>query len=214
MSNKSWFLGALTGPYIEKVSGGRIKRFSQKAASGMIGSWIVETGDPNLVDLDVVERGNGGAGRGLSQYTGVRRDAYDRARASAIRNGQNVNSREWQFRYFVDEYLGKHDTNGASLSGWTRSFERAPNFNTAAEYAQYFTDTYFRPSDPHMARRRQYADETFAGTTPSQVSESGGTTPTFTNPQTVQPAQGIIPGIVKGAGELIIDAAEALGLKF
>jgi hypothetical protein len=208
MSQRSWFYKALTGSHIEKVSGGRLKRFTPKQAAGMIGSWIIETGDPNLVNLDVVEIGNGNAGRGLSQYTGVRRRAYDRARASALRNGQNVNSKEWQFKYFVDEYLGKHDTNGASLVGWTRSFERAPEFNSAADYAQYYTDTYFRPGVPHMDRRRSYADETF--TTIGSQPETPVTNPN----QIKNPQQGINPGIPKGPGELIGDALRALGLPF
>ena len=215
MSNKRWFHEALTGPRIEKASGGRIKRFSPKAAAGMIGSWIVETGDPNLIDIDVVEIGNGGAGRGLSQYTGVRRDAYDRARASAIRNGQDVNSREWQFQYFVDEYLGKHDINGNSLSGWTSSFEKAPDFSTAADYAQYFTDTYFRPSDPHMERRRAYANEFMQSPESKPKRVTPANAPFYTNPnEVIQPSQGIEPGRPEGPGELILNAARALGLPF
>ena len=207
MSNKAWFMNALQSSQIENASGGRIKRLNKMQASGMIGSWIVETGDPTLQNIDVVERGNGGAGRGLSQYTGVRRQGYDRARAQALRNGQDVNSREWQFQYFVDEYLGKHDINGASMIGWTRSLENIPEMSSAADYAQYFTDQYFRPGTPHMERRRQLANETFGGASDDVIDPSGSSAqpqPDFGSVQTIdQP---------KDMGQLIKDAVGGLGI--
>ena len=148
------------------MSGGRIPKMSPQQASGMIGSWIVETGDPGLLELDVVEK-VAGKGRGLSQYTASRRIPYDRARAEALNNGQDPNSMKWQLQYFVDEYMGKHDQDGKSMIGWTRQFENAPKGQTAAQYAQYYTGSvqsgegYFRPSEPHTARRMNIAEQVF-----------------------------------------------------
>ena len=134
-------------------------------ASGLIGSWIVETGNPKLQNLDVVERG-AGAGRGLSQYTGARRDAYDRARAIALTRGEDVNSPQWQLKYFAQEYKGQHDpAPGKSLIGWTRVFESAPAKGSAADFARYFTGSaasgqgYFRPGVPHAESRAHAAQQ-------------------------------------------------------
>lgn len=157
--NINYLMGALTSSVIEKMSGGKIKRLSPKAAAGLIGSWIVETGSKDLSKLDVVEK-VAGAGRGLSQYTGARRTAYDLARAKALRTGANPNSVQWQLQYFVDEYTGKHDkaAGGKSLIGWTRSLENLPNFKSARDAAKHFTDNYFKPGVPHLDRRMQEAD--------------------------------------------------------
>lgn len=148
------------------MSGGRIPKMSPQQASGLIGSWMVETGDPTLQNLDVVET-VGGAGRGLSQYTGTRRIPYDYQRSQALSQGVNVNSPEWQLQYFADEYAGKFDQQGRSLIGWTQNLERAPLNLSAAEYAQYYTGSaqegrgYFRPSVPHLDKRRQAAQQVF-----------------------------------------------------
>lgn len=157
--NIKYLMGALTSSVIEKMSGGKIKRLSPKAAAGLIGSWIVETGSKDLSNLDVVEK-VAGAGRGLSQYTGARRTAYDLARAKALRNGANPNSVQWQLQYFVDEYTGKHDhvAGGKSLIGWTRSLENLPNFKSARDAAKHFTSNYFKPGVPHLDRRMQEAE--------------------------------------------------------
>jgi hypothetical protein len=152
--NISYFYNALTGDEIENLSQGRIKRMSPYAAAGMIGSWMVETGSDDLSDLDVVERGNNNKGRGISQYTDVRRGPYDKARQEAINQGIDPNSAEFQFRYFVDEYMGKHDPpTGESLIGWTGSLENLPKFTSVTQAARHFTDNYFRPSTPHLDRR-------------------------------------------------------------
>jgi hypothetical protein len=152
--NISYFYNALTGDEIESLSQGKIKRLSPYAAAGLIGSWMVETGNQDLANLDVVERGNNNAGRGLSQYSHSRRGPYDRARQQAISAGEDPNSAAFQFRYFVEEYMGKHDpAPGKSLIGWTRSLENLPKFTSVAQAAKHFTDNYFRPSTPHLDRR-------------------------------------------------------------
>lgn len=93
----------------------------------------------------------------MSQYTGVRRGPYERARAAALARGEDVNSAQWQLQYFVEEYIGLHDSRG-SLIGWTRAFERFVPMGLAAA-VRYLTVTYFRPSKPHMERRIQAAEE-------------------------------------------------------
>jgi hypothetical protein len=153
----------LTTDQVTKESKGKIKPMTKEQAAGLLGSWIVETGKPNLMGLDVVERG-AAAGRGLSQYTGVRRLAYDKARSAAIAKGENPNSAQWQARYFAQEYAGAHDM-GKSLIGWTRVFESAPAKGSPAFFAQYFTGSaakgqgYFRPGVPHTESRQHAADQ-------------------------------------------------------
>ena len=158
--NINYLFGALTTDKITKMSGGRIPKMTKEQ-----GSWIIETGNPTLSNLDVVEKGSG-AGRGLSQYTGPRRQAYDAARAQAIAAGQNPNSAQWQLQYFVNEYSGKHDpAPGKSLIGWTRVFENAPAKGSAADFAQYYTGSaasgsgYFRPGVPHTESRADAASQ-------------------------------------------------------
>lgn len=165
--NVRFLFGALTGDMIEKLSGGKIKKMTPQQAAGLIGSWVVETGKPGLQNLDVVERGRG-LGRGISQYTGARRSAYDRARQNALARGENPNTAQWQLKYFIDEYTGKHDPRpGASLIGYTRVLESAPKTLNPAQAAQYYTGSaaagkgYFRPSEPHVERRAAAAQQIF-----------------------------------------------------
>ena len=161
MSNPQWFVEQLTNGNVEKMSGGAIPRMSLEAATGMVGGWIVETGDPTLQELDVVEK-VAGKGRGLGQYTSSRRGPYDEARAKALQYGQDPNTREWQLQYFVDEYQGKHDRNGLSAIGWTKAFgDKLPQSGSAADYAKFFTDVYFRPSEPHVDRRQAHAQRLY-----------------------------------------------------
>ena len=168
MSNPQWFVNALSSDKITKMTGGRIQPLSREAAAGLVGGWIVETGDPTLSNLDVVEVGNGNAGRGLSQYTHSRRGPYDRARSKALAMGQDVNSREWQLAYFAEEYLGKHDGGGGSLIGWTGALDRnLPQAGTPEQYAAHFTDHYFRPRTPHLDRRQAAARELFDAEPPN-----------------------------------------------
>ena len=153
----------LTSDQVTNESKGKIKPMTKEQAAGLIGSWVVETGKPNLSGLDVVEAGSG-AGRGLSQYTGVRRSAYDKARSAALAKGENPNSAQWQARYFAQEYSGAHDK-GGSLIGWTKVFENAPAKGSPAFFANYFTGSaakgqgYFRPGVPHTESRAHAADQ-------------------------------------------------------
>ena len=144
-----------------KASGGRLRApLTPEAAAGLLANFIVETGSPGLNPLDVVERGNNNAGRGLSQYTGPRRDAYDLARKEAIKQGIDPNTPQWQLGYFWREYKGDFDKMaGGSLIGWTRTFENIPKNLNPAQYAKYFQDKYFRPGTPHTERRMQTAKE-------------------------------------------------------
>ena len=165
-ANIKYFYDALTNGQVAEMSGGKIPLMSPEQASGLVGSWIVETGQPGLNQLDVVEN-NAKAGRGLSQYTGARRDAYDAARAQAQAQGIDPNSPDWQLKYFVDEYTGKHDTNGASLIGYTKVFENAPKTGTAQQFADYYTGSaasgsgYFRPGVPHTNKRMDSASQVY-----------------------------------------------------
>ena len=152
----------LTGRAIEKRSNGAIKSFSPEAASALIGNWIVETGDDDLLAIDVIEVGNKDGGRGLSQYSGVRRDPYDQARQIFADRGGDPNSIEFQLNYFVDEYIGKHDPSpGRSLIGWTKALENYSSSNDVEEAAKSLSDHYFRPSIPHLDRRIESAQRIF-----------------------------------------------------
>lgn len=165
-NNTDYMFSVLTSPRITQMSGGRIPQMTPQQAAGLLGSWIVETGDPSLQNLDVIER-NANAGRGLSQYTGVRRGPYDRARSAAVSSGLDPNQASWQMQYFADEYAGKYDQQGKSLIGWTRSLDQLPPNLTSADYAELITGSaakgqgYFRPSVPHTDRRRKAADQVF-----------------------------------------------------
>ena len=164
--NTDYLWKSLTDGSVQKMSNGRIPKMTPQQAAGLIGSWIVETGRNGLDRLDVVEKGSA-KGRGLSQYTGVRRTPYDMAVSAAKARGDDVNSAQWQLKYFVEEYVGKHDKNGNSLIGWTRVFEQAPKDGTPQTFANYFTGSaaankgYFRPSIPHTDRRQAAAQEVF-----------------------------------------------------
>lgn len=94
------------------------------------------------------------------QYTGVRRVAYDKARAAAK---IDPNSNAWQQLYFAQEYAGLHDPPQGSLIGWTRIFEDRPAGMDPARAAAYWTGSaasragYFRPGVPHLERRQREA---------------------------------------------------------
>jgi len=123
---------------------------------------VVETGSPDLAQLDVIETGSG-AGRGAMQYTGARRSAYEQARHMAQMSGIDTGSNAWQQRYFAEEYAGLHDPPAGSLIGWTRVFEDRLAGMDPAEAAAYWTGSaaagsgYFRPAVPHLERRQQEA---------------------------------------------------------
>lgn len=158
---------ALTDGTVEKMSGGRIPRMTPQQAAGLIGSFLIETGRKALNPLDVIEKGTG-KGRGMAQYTGVRRGPYERALQAARAQGKDPNSIQWQLQYMVEEYMGKHDpAPGRSLIGWTRVFEQAPRKGTPQSFAEYYTGSaaegrgYFRPGVPHTDRRMQAAQEVF-----------------------------------------------------
>jgi hypothetical protein len=162
----------LTGDWLTERSGGVLKPLTPAGAAGLLGGNQVETGSYDLTDMDVVEQGNGQKGRGLSQFTGVRRSAYDRAREKAIQAGHDPNSLDFQMGYMVDEYLGKHDTNGKSLSGWTKAFQQCGQMTDPQKSALCWSETYFRPSDPHNDRRMAGAKDIL------RIGKSGGFTKT------------------------------------
>lgn len=156
LANLQSWLTFLCGPDVERISRGKIKPLTPAEACGFIGCIIVETGRPLLDKLDVVEAGSG-AGRGAMQYTGVRRTAYDKARAAAIAKGINPGGNAWQQLYFAEEYAGLHDPPQGSLIGWTRVFEDRPAGMDPARAAAYFSEVYFRPGVPHLDRRQAEA---------------------------------------------------------
>lgn len=166
--NVKQIFGTLTSNKITEMSGGKIPQMTPQQAAGLMGSWVVETGKPGLQGLDVVERGNNNAGRGLSQYSHSRRPGYDAARQEAISQGIDPNSAQFQMKYFAEEYAGVHDpAPGKSLIGWTKVMENAPANMTPAQASKYYTGSaqsgtgYFRPSTPHYDQRANAADQIY-----------------------------------------------------
>ena len=189
----------LTGDGIVDRSGGQLQSMSPEAASGLIGGWMVETGSDDLSNLDVVERNNNQAGRGISQFSHSRRKPYDAARDAAIAAGVDPNSMEFQLGYAVDEYTGKHDpAPGQSLSGWTKSFEKHGQSDDVAGAATGFTNDYFRPSTPHLDRRIEAAQRVYTHmTAPPPIQETPSPiTPAAPTPKPVQPQA--MPGFMSG----------------
>lgn len=159
--NTDYIYKALTDGTVTNLTGGRIPKMNPTQAAGLVGSWLIETGRKDLSNLDVVEAGSG-RGRGLSQYTGVRRTPYDQAVQQARAAGKDPNSAQWQIEYFAREYMNR------DLIGWTKVFEKMPqNLKSPGEYAKYFTGSaaegkgYFRPGTPHTDRRMQAAMEVY-----------------------------------------------------
>jgi hypothetical protein len=161
-SNLQHWLSFFCSSTVTEASLGVIQPLTPEEACGFIGCMVVETGEPGLENLDVIEAGSG-AGRGAMQYTGVRRTAYDSARLQAITEGIDPNSNSWQQLYFAEEYAGLHDPRQGSLIGWTRVFEDRPFGMDPAAAAAYWTGSataaegYFRPGTPHIERRQAEA---------------------------------------------------------
>ena len=159
----------LTGDGIVERSGGSLQSMTPEAASGLIGNWMVETGSSDLSNLDVVEKNNNQAGRGISQFSHSRRGPYDAARDAAISAGVDPNSMEFQLGYTVDEYTGKHDpAPGQSLSGWTKAFESHGQSDDLTAATAGFQDDYFRPTTPHADRRLEAAQRVYTRMTSPQ----------------------------------------------
>jgi hypothetical protein len=194
--NTDYIFKSLTDGTVSKMTGGRIPQMTPTQAAGLIGSWVIETGRKDLTNLDVVEAGSG-RGRGLSQYTGVRRTPYDQAAASARAAGKDPNSAQWQLEYFAKEYMNR------DLIGWTRVFENMPkNLKNPGDYAKYFTGSaaegkgYFRPGVPHTDRRIQAAQEVLRH---------------YTAPKTQAPAPN--PGNKTGPSQFLDGVLQKLGIK-
>lgn len=152
----------LTDGTFRKMTGGKVKAMTREQAAAFLGNVVHETGSPDLSRLDVVEHGSG-AGRGMMQYTGPRRDAYDRAKP-----GNDVRS---QLQYAAEEYSGRHDpAPGQSLVGYTQALERAPaNMRGAVDH---YLQQYFRPADPEASRsaRHRNAEQIYSAYTPRVTS--------------------------------------------
>lgn len=147
----------LTGSGISDRTGGKVQPMSPEGASALLGNWMTETGDPTLTNLDIVEAGGTGPGRGISQYTAARRGPYDTARQAHIDAGGDPNSIDFQLGYFADEYTGKHDpAPGRSLVGYTRSLEELGGMDTEAA-TRHLRKDFFRPSIPHENKRVAHA---------------------------------------------------------
>jgi hypothetical protein len=161
-ANLQHWLDFFCSSAVIEASLGVIQPLTAEEACGFLGCMVIETGEPELDNLDVIEAGSG-AGRGAMQYTGVRRTAYDAARLQAIAEGIDPNSNGWQEQYFAEEYAGLHDPSAGSLIGWTRVFEDRPSCMDPAEAAAYWTGSaaaaegYFRPGTPHTERRQAEA---------------------------------------------------------
>ncbi|MCP9909942.1 hypothetical protein KBZ15_08490 [Cyanobium sp. BA20m-p-22] len=161
-ANLQHWLSFFCSSAVTEASLGVLKPLSAEEACGFLGCMVIETGEPELENLDVIEAGSG-AGRGAMQYTGVRRSAYDAARSHAIAEGIDPNSNGWQEQYFAEEYAGLHDSPEGSLIGWTHVFEDRPSGMDPAAAAAYWTGSaaaaegYFRPGTPHLERRQAEA---------------------------------------------------------
>jgi len=161
-ANLQHWLSFFCSSAVTEASLGVIQPLTAEEACGFLGCMVIETGEPELENLDVIEAGSG-AGRGAMQYTGVRRSAYDAARLQAIAEGIDPNSNGWQQQYFAEEYAGLHDPPEGSLIGWTRVFEDRPSGMDSAAAAAYWTGSaaaaegYFRPGTPHLERRQAEA---------------------------------------------------------
>jgi len=107
-ANLQHWLDFFCSSAVTEASLGVIQPLTAQEACGFLGCMVVETGEPELENLDVIEAGSG-AGRGAMQYTGVRRTAYDTARLRAIAEGIDPNSNGWQEQYFAEEYARLHD---------------------------------------------------------------------------------------------------------
>jgi hypothetical protein len=79
-ANLQHWLDFFCSSAVTEASLGVIQPLTAEEACGFLGCMVVETGEPELENLDVIEAGSG-AGRGAMQYTGVRRTAYDAARS-------------------------------------------------------------------------------------------------------------------------------------
>ena len=101
-------------------------------AASWLGQAVVETGNPTLHNLDVVERGSG-KGRGMFQYTGDRRHPYDRARQQALGRGQNPNDINWQIDYALekDNAYVNMDRFREGLTDPKKNYQFNPKWGTA-----------------------------------------------------------------------------------
>ena len=187
---------------IKKESEGEIDNMSKEQAAALVGNFIVETGSSDLSDLDVVEQGSG-KGRGLAQYTGPRRVAYDKAAESA---GKDAKTMDWQLRYMMDEYLGKHDTDGKSLSGYTKSLSNIPGDLQGA--TDHFTSKYFKPSVPHADKRFDAAQRVL-----SQFKPRANGVLTTTNPSPRAPQQPTPIHILQGMQQQMQNIQRNIDLK-
>ena len=147
-------LKLLTDGTMSKWSNGRIPKLTRSQALGFTANLIQETGSADLSKLDVTESGSG-KGRGIGQFTGARRTAYDQWAAKY----PNRNNPDAQLQYVAKEYSGAYDPNGNSLIGYTQSFEKAPGNVTPEQAALYYSRNYFRPGEPHEDRRANYAKQ-------------------------------------------------------
>lgn len=107
--------------------------WDEEYAASWLGQAVVETGKKNLEKLDVVEKGSG-AGRGMFQYTDDRRAPYDRARAQALRQGQDVNDINWQIDYALntDNSYVNLDALQAGLTDPKQNYRFEPRWGTAS----------------------------------------------------------------------------------
>ena len=109
--------------------------WTEEFAAAWLGQAVVETGNPTLHDLDVVEKGSG-AGRGMFQYTDARRHPYDRARQQALREGKNPNDINWQIDYALhQDNAGLHfDNLREGLTDSEKNYTFHPKWGTATGY--------------------------------------------------------------------------------
>ena len=166
-------------------------KWEPEFAAAWLGQAVAETGDPELKDLDVVEKG-ARKGRGMFQYTDDRRWAYDSARRKALQQGKDVTDIRWQIDYALNqdnpglrfnelrEGLTNPDKNYKFEPRWGTALGRSPSgerykdkFKDAnslmkaygkdkiGAYTRALAGEYVRPGTIHLDKRDQAARKIF-----------------------------------------------------
>ena len=78
-----------------------IRPLTPEEACGFLGCMVIETGEPELENLDVVEAGSG-AGRGGDAVHGRPPHRLRRSTAAGHRRSIDPNSNSWQEQYFAE----------------------------------------------------------------------------------------------------------------
>ena len=134
------------------------EKWDPEFAASWLGQAVVETGNEDLSNLDVVERGSG-KGRGMFQYTYSRRTPYDRARAQALQQGKDPNDINWQIDYALnqDNPALNLDRLREGLTDPSKNYQFEPRWGTASgrtPTGQRYDDRYSNANSLMQAKTR------------------------------------------------------------